>query len=339
MKKLIFILLTSMCALGQTSTGKEQKFPYGIRNMLPQTMTTATYLSTIGSDGTMGRILPSSLSNTFNPVISHLEYNNTDKTLWNNGKGNIDSNTSFGQASFISNTTGYQNDSFGNSALTNNTTGYNNVSIGSNSLSANNVGYNNTATGAQSLGFITNGYSNVGFGSDAGSITAFSDPNTSTGNCTFVGASTKPFGNADTNETVIGYNAVGHGSNTMTFGDTNILNNYFTGNVRANVFIKISGTSSQILMADGSVSTILSGSATLDFPSTLAGTSSELTITVSGAADGDVISLGIANASFNANSCYTARVSASNTVSVTFNNYSASPIDPSSATFKVKILK
>ncbi len=80
-------------------------------------------------------------------------------------------------------------------------------------------------------------------------------------------------------------------------------------------------------------------SATLDFPSTAAGTSSVLTITVSGAVSGDVVSLGVGAAANNANSCFTAYVSATNTVAVKFNNYSSGAIDPASATFKVEILR
>lgn len=83
----------------------------------------------------------------------------------------------------------------------------------------------------------------------------------------------------------------------------------------------------------------LKGSATLDFPSTAAQSSSELTITVTGAADGDVVQVGVPNASSNANSCFTARVSATNTVTVKFNNYSSGAIDPASGTFKVIVLK
>lgn len=111
------------------------------------------------------------------------------------------------------------------------------------------------------------------------------------------------------------------------------------GTILSAGFKKISGTSSQILMADGSVSTILSGSATLDFPSTPAQTSSELTISVPGASEGDVVSLGISNSAAVTNGVYSARVSATDTVTVKFNNYSILAIDPPSGTFKVKVFK
>ncbi|MGI9161149.1 MAG: hypothetical protein ACR2K1_15485, partial [Saprospiraceae bacterium] len=83
----------------------------------------------------------------------------------------------------------------------------------------------------------------------------------------------------------------------------------------------------------------LTGSATLDFPSTTAETNSDLTITVTGASDGDVVSLGVPNAAVTANTCYTAWVSAANTVTVRFNNYSTASVNPGSATFKVFITK
>jgi hypothetical protein len=81
----------------------------------------------------------------------------------------------------------------------------------------------------------------------------------------------------------------------------------------------------------------LTGSGTLDFPNTLAQTSSDLTITVTGAAVGDIVMLGTPVQA--ANSTFTAFVSATNTVSVRMNNYSALAIDPASAAFKVYVIK
>lgn len=77
--------------------------------------------------------------------------------------------------------------------------------------------------------------------------------------------------------------------------------------------------------------------ATLDFPNTLAGTSQDLTVTVPGAVLSDVVSLGVPNASVNANSCFTAWVSAANTVTVRHNNYSGAAINPASGTFTIEV--
>jgi hypothetical protein len=87
------------------------------------------------------------------------------------------------------------------------------------------------------------------------------------------------------------------------------------------------------------LSRCLKGSATLDFGSTAAQSSADLTITVTGAADGDTVDVGAPNASVNANTSYYAWVSAANTVTVRFNNYSSGAVDPASGTFKVTVNK
>ena len=53
----------------------------------------------------------------------------------------------------------------------------------------------------------------------------------------------------------------------------------------------------------------------------------------------ELVSLGVPNASVNANTCFTAWVSATDTVTVRFNNYSSGAIDPASGTFKIKVFK
>lgn len=89
--------------------------------------------------------------------------------------------------------------------------------------------------------------------------------------------------------------------------------------------------------SDGTLAVTLNGSATLDFPSTASNTESNLTITVTGAVVGDVISLGAP--AIAANTMYLAFVSAADTVTVRFRNLTLASIDPASATFKVKIFK
>lgn len=82
-----------------------------------------------------------------------------------------------------------------------------------------------------------------------------------------------------------------------------------------------------------------SARATLDFPSTAAQQSSDLTVSVPGAALNDIVSIGVPNGSVNANSCFTAWVSAVNVVSIRLNNYSASAIDPASGVFTVAVFR
>lgn len=83
----------------------------------------------------------------------------------------------------------------------------------------------------------------------------------------------------------------------------------------------------------------LTNTATLDFGNTSAQTSADLTITVTGAADGDAVIIGVPNGSVNANSSYSAWVSSANTVTIRFNNYSSGSIDPASGIFKATVNK
>ncbi len=89
------------------------------------------------------------------------------------------------------------------------------------------------------------------------------------------------------------------------------------------------------LVMDGS----LIASGTLDFPSVASLGNQVLTITVTGAADGDVVTLGIPNGSKTAGLIFTTWVSASNTVSIEAYNSTGIAIDPASGTFKVRVIK
>jgi lysophospholipase L1-like esterase len=84
----------------------------------------------------------------------------------------------------------------------------------------------------------------------------------------------------------------------------------------------------------------LTATATLDFGSTAASSSTDLTITVTGAADGDSVVVTPPNGSVVANSIYTAWVSAANTVTVRFSNLDiVAAADPASGTFRAVVFK
>ena len=84
----------------------------------------------------------------------------------------------------------------------------------------------------------------------------------------------------------------------------------------------------------------LTATATLDFPSTNDNSFNNLTVTVTGAALNDVVSLGIPNGSVPAGaSAFTAWVSAANTVTVRFSNHSGVAQDPASGSFKIFVTK
>lgn len=124
---------------------------------------------------------------------------------------------------------------------------------------------------------------------------------------------------------------VNQSGNTIIGGETEVAGNKLTviGNQDVSLNLNVQGN-----LTAGN---IISFSGVLDFPSTAAGTSSELTIAVAGAAVGDAIAPGIPTS--NANSMYEYRVSGANVVTVKLNNYSAAAINPASATFKGKLFK
>jgi hypothetical protein len=100
-------------------------------------------------------------------LIPWLEYNATDLTVWNNGKGNIQTNTSFGENAGKSNLGGFQNTAFGFNALRLNETGESNVAIGAGTLDANKYGHSNVAIGVNVLAAGTDVGNNIGIGNGA----------------------------------------------------------------------------------------------------------------------------------------------------------------------------
>jgi len=162
------------------------------------------------------------VSNFGGSLPSMIETNATDLTLWNNGKGNISTNTSFGESALASNTTGGTNVAIGGQALNANVTHSRNVAIGM--FSARLATANdNTAVGANSLYSKTTGGSNVAIGSDAGwSLT------TGSGNV-FAGYGIYP--TTGSNNVGIGLNAL----QNLTTGSRNVMIGRYSSAANASV--------------------------------------------------------------------------------------------------------
>ena len=95
-----------------------------------------------------------------------------------------------------------------------------------------------------------------------------------------------------------------------------------------------------VVKANGvAVATKLTNTAALDFGSVSAQSYADLTITVTGAATGDCVSLGVPTAAVTAGIAYTAWVSATNTVTVRAHNYTSGALDPASGTFKAAVIR
>jgi hypothetical protein len=133
-------------------------------------------------------------------------------------------NTSMGYQSLRYTTTGFANIAIGGNSLFSNTTGFYNTATGYNSLFSNTTGRYNTAIGLNSLYANTTGDHNTADGYLAGRFIADGSTGNTTGDYNvFIGASTKALADNDQNEIVIGYNAIGGGSNTATLGNTSIV--------------------------------------------------------------------------------------------------------------------
>ena len=176
----------------------------------------------------------------------------------------------FGNSAMYLNTTGEANSAFGEGALLNNSTGSENTAVGIRALAAtgtsngtavgsqamanNTSGANNTAIGKDAMRSSTTGGNNTAVGFAAGYRTTGGLSNTTSTNSVFLGADTKSFSATDTNQIVIGFNAIGAGSNSVTIGNNLILNTFLRGAVRINGVYTlpiIDGTVGQVPTTNG----------------------------------------------------------------------------------------
>ena len=177
-------------------------------------------------------------------------------------------NTAVGHAAMQDTTTGNYNSVLGNQAMKENISGSFNVAVGNQALNFTTSSGNNTAVGyralfqAQSgsntaigqgalnslqsstnsgdntgigqgvLNKITSGRRNVGVGVNAGQKYGGGNNNVVTANdSVFIGNESDPGGDNQTNQIVIGYNAIGLGSNTVVLGNNSIVTTQLKGNV------------------------------------------------------------------------------------------------------------
>lgn len=90
---------------------------------------------------------------------------------------------------------------------------------------------NNTGIGDTALANLTTGHDNVAIGYNAMSVADDASNVEKNFNSVFIGVNAKPLADGTSNEIGIGYNVVGHGTNTVTIGNASILNNYFFGDL------------------------------------------------------------------------------------------------------------
>jgi hypothetical protein len=202
-----------------------------------------------GSAGGVARDLVLETNGTERVRVSAAGVFSVDGVVVGRGGGAFSTNTAVGQETLFDNTTGTFNTAVGRQAIANNTTGgYStavganamflnttgsvNVAVGQDTLRNNTTGASNTAVGANALNNNTTGSSNTAVGYVAARFIADgTTANAVTTNSVYLGAETKALASGQTNQIVIGHNAIGLGSNTAVLGNDSIVTTALKGNV------------------------------------------------------------------------------------------------------------
>lgn len=126
-----------------------------------------------------------------------------------------------------------------------------NTAIGNFAFAQNVSGYGNTILGYYAMNALMSGYNNVAIGNNSGRYNSYGSANTYCNQLVLIGNNTYPLSDRDFNEIVIGYGALGKGSNTAVIGNDSILKTYLKGKVYTpdNIF-----SSGNIYVGDNRVS-------------------------------------------------------------------------------------
>jgi hypothetical protein len=140
-------------------------------------------------------------------------------------------NTSLGANAMDSLKRGFSNTAVGQNAMARITDGNANQAYGFHALGLMTTGISNNAFGHNSLQQLTSGTQNIAIGNESGRYVGDTGTtgNTTGNNNIFIGHQTRAKANPDTNEIVIGYQAVGNGSNTTTIGNAQTLTTFVRG--------------------------------------------------------------------------------------------------------------
>ncbi|MCB9823626.1 tail fiber domain-containing protein [Candidatus Nomurabacteria bacterium] len=139
-------------------------------------------------------------------------------------------NIATGYRTLYSNLTGQSNAGVGFETLYTNSTGSSNSAFGEQALYENTTGSYNTTSGVASLYHNTTGYWNTAIGVFAGTYLADgASPNSTSITSLYLGSQTKALADGGENEVVIGFGAIGAGSNSVVLGNDSILTTLLKG--------------------------------------------------------------------------------------------------------------
>lgn len=213
-----------------TITGEAQLFYDFANNRLGINDATPSY--TLDLNGIIGINGSQTIYNAaaLGLFIGTMYIGNGGASLSHTGGAEAQGNTAVGADALLATTTGYYNSVVGDSALRSNTTGHDNVCIGMSAGYNNLSGINNVLIGNAALYYITASSYNVALGYRSGMLDSTGGFVNATSYSTFVGNDTRPLGDSETNQIVIGSLARGYGSNTATIGTATTTDFYAFGN-------------------------------------------------------------------------------------------------------------
>jgi hypothetical protein len=166
----------------------------------------------------------------------------------NNGSSNI----AVGYLTMLSNTSGFSNVAIGQQSMRLNTTGIENVAINQEALRNNTTGSSNIAIGRSALLNNTTGSNNISLGHISANLISSGSNCNIANNSIFIGRDTRPNDDNQTNQIVIGHQAIGAGSNTVTLGNTSITKTILRGTINAaNLPTSATGLSAGDIWNDG----------------------------------------------------------------------------------------
>jgi hypothetical protein len=236
--------------------------------------------------GDSKQIYFSSITDSITSITGNLIVTgNINEVKVSRGGGNNANNLAVGNSVLSNNTpltgdTGLYNIGYGVSCLSENTTGWGNTAIGYGNQLFNQTGTENTSLGFQCLFFAPFGDRNTAIGSRAlytlgnsqftsqinnTAIGAWAgryiangtSPLSTASGSTFIGYNTKALANGQTNQVVIGNDAIGNGSNTSTIGNSSTDLLYLGGKAGEGIVLRSpNNTKYKLTIANGGTLTI-----------------------------------------------------------------------------------